>query len=238
MAGVVAGVAVMMIFATLVFQGWADVLRRDNEAEMIFRAQEIVRAIQRYRQDHGGAGPMKLEDLMEPGPKRQYYLRRFYKDPLVRGGKWGLLFIGPDGTVLDPSAPTPPGGDPFAGTSIFDNDQRSAPAGQTGQPSGPRQGSRLNSGGQNPFGQDTTAQERGARAIAAGNEQAGGLPIAGVKSLSTDKPFRFYKGLTTYAEWQFTFLDLEAQQLPGQRGARRGGPGGRSGMPRDRSREP
>ena len=43
-----------------------------------------------------------------------------------------------------------------------------------------------------------------------------GLPIAGVKSLSEDRPFRVYNGQTEYAKWLFTYFDLEVQRLPGQ----------------------
>ncbi len=102
MAGVVAMLAISLIWSAVAFQAWIDVLRRDNEAEMIFRAQEIVRAIQRYRRDHGGQGPLKLKDLLDPSPRLSYYLRREYDDPLVRDGKWGLLHMGPGGTIIDP----------------------------------------------------------------------------------------------------------------------------------------
>ncbi len=55
-------------------------------------------------------------------------------------------------------------------------------------------------------------------------QAVGIMPIGGVKSLSTEKPFRVYKGRTEYREWLFTILDLMA---PGQRGALvRGGRGG------------
>ena len=103
MAGLMAAVAIMMIFSTMAFQAWSEVLRRDNEAEMMFRAQDLVRAIQRYRRDHGGMGPEKLEQLLEPGPKRQYYARQVWTDPLVPDGKWGLLYFGPGGALVDPS---------------------------------------------------------------------------------------------------------------------------------------
>ena len=49
MAGLMCLIAIKLIFATMVFQAWEDVLQRDKEAEMIFRGQEIARAIQRYR---------------------------------------------------------------------------------------------------------------------------------------------------------------------------------------------
>src|SRR5262245_48993168 len=96
MVGVMAAVAILVILSTVAFQSWADVLRRDNEAEMMFRAQEIVRAIRKYQKDRG-APPTELKQLMEPGNRGQYFLRHLYKDPLVKGGKWGLLFAGPGG---------------------------------------------------------------------------------------------------------------------------------------------
>ena len=55
-----------------------------------------------------------------------------------------------------------------------------------------------------------------------------GLPIAGVKSLSEDRPFRVYNGLTDYAQWLFTYFDLEVQRLPGQ--GNRPRPGQRPGQ--------
>ena len=53
MAALVMAIAVMSIFSVIAVQEWVEVVRRDNEAEMMFRAQDIVRSIQRYRQDHG-----------------------------------------------------------------------------------------------------------------------------------------------------------------------------------------
>ena len=83
-------IAISLIWSAVAFQAWIDVLRRDNEAEMIFRAEEIVRAIQRYRRDHGGHGAAQAERparaLAQQG---SYYIRREYDDPLVTDGKWG-----------------------------------------------------------------------------------------------------------------------------------------------------
>jgi hypothetical protein len=49
-----------------------------------------------------------------------------------------------------------------------------------------------------------------------GSGQLEGLPIAGVRTLCEDKPFRVYNGLTNYNEWLFTYLDLELRAMPGQ----------------------
>jgi hypothetical protein len=173
-------------------QEWKEVVRRDNEAEMMFRAQEIVRGLRRYQKDRG-ALPTELKQLMEPGSRSQYFLRRLYKDPLVKGGAWGLLYASPQGGVLDPSAPAAPeGGASTAGGLKLDS------MGSSRQPGTP-----LGASG-SPFGQIGDA--------------AGvtGLPIAGVKTLCKDKPFRVYQDQTEYARWIFSIYDLEGP--PGEGG--------------------
>ena len=46
--------------------------------------------------------------------------------------------------------------------------------------------------------------------------QPSGLPIVGVKSLCTDRPFRVYKGQRDYGTWQFSIFDLQPQLAGGQ----------------------
>lgn len=186
MAALMAAIAIMMIFSMITFQSWEDVLRRENEAEMIFRAQEIARAIQRYRLDRQDV-PRSLEDLMKPGPRGQYYLRMAYVDPLVKTGVWGLLFDGPDGTIVDL------GGEINPERNLGFEDEDSRRSGEEGEEEriGPR-------------------------------ENRGALPIgriAGVRTLSTDEPFRVYKGFDDYSQWQFTYHDYEQDA---GRGPRRG----------------
>jgi type II secretory pathway pseudopilin PulG len=203
MAGLMAAVAIMLIMSSVAFQAWTDVLRRENEAEMMFRAQDIVRAIQRYRRDHGGAGPPKLENLMEPGPKGQYYLRRLYKDPLVPDGKWGLLYVGPGGTIIDPNAAQM---DPFGGGGM--QDPSMSGSGMKGSLKNSPFGSKgLQSG------QQKSPLQGGLGQIGAGESgEIAGMLIAGVRTLCDDEPFRVHNGLTEYSEWLFTYLDLEAQR--------------------------
>jgi hypothetical protein len=174
---------------------------------------------------------------MEPGPRGQYYLRKLWKDPLVPDGKWGLLYIGPGGQIVDPNAPVAATGLGEGATglaererfSVFDRgrdegeQQADAGRAQAGQAPGA------------PRGPGTQAQQPTARSISsddpgadpnAGGKQLSGLPIAGVKSLCEDEPFRVYNGLTEYKEWRFTYLDLETPQVPGARGPGAPGPGG------------
>jgi hypothetical protein len=228
MAGVVAMLAVSLVWSAVAFQAWIDVLRRDNEAEMIFRAEEIVRAIQRYRRDHGGQGPLKLELLLEPSPKRYYYLRRDYDDPLVPGGKWGLLYMGPGGTIIDPTEQQNQlpgqqgtlGGNTQAtgasGTSLDQALNKQQVSGQIPTPG---------------LGQDVAGSQTGSAGLlgGVGNRDRGegaGLPIGGVKSLSDDDPFRVYKGESDYSKWLFTYLDLQGP-VGASKGRRKGRPANR-----------
>ena len=203
MVGVVVILAVMLILSTVVFQGWQDVKRRDDEAEMIFRAQEIVRAIDRYRKDRG-TPPTSLEQLIEPGSRGQYFARRLYEDPLVEDGQWGLLYIGPNNEIIDPQGQGP--GALEIGTARERLSDQLA-----------RRRSKLEERG-------IDFRRRPSNLNPAQKQAIGLMPIGGVKSLCTEQPFRVYKGRTEYREWLFTLLDLMA---PGQRGALvRGGRGG------------
>jgi len=210
MVGLVAMVAIMMILSGQAVQEWTDILRRDNEAEMMFRAQEITRAIFRFQQANGRL-PSKLEELMEPGPKGEYFLRRMYDDPLVPDGEWGVLFAGPGGQIVDPNSDRVSYGEELGNVST-------APTQTVG----------------------------GLQSSGTGPQEIGGLPIAGVKTLSTDKPFRIWRGLTEYSQWQFTIYDLQNQQTPGQAGGRQrggsmnrgGGASGAGGGNRNRPQRP
>ena len=203
MAGLVVVVAIMMILSTVVFQGWQDVKRRDDEAEMIFRAQEIVRAIDRYRKDRG-APPTALDQLIEPGNRGQYFARQLYEDPLVEDGQWGLLYIGPNNEIIDSDGVAP---------GVAETTSARA-----------RLAKQLDRRRDKFTERGIDWRRRPLNVTPAQKQAAGFLPIAGVKSLSTDKPFRVYKGQSEYRLWLFTYLDLLA---PGQRGAvLKGGKGG------------
>ncbi len=220
MAGVVAMLAVSLILSAVAFQAWIDVLRRDNEAEMIFRAQEIVRAIQRYRRDHGGQGPRTLKDLLEPSPKRSYYIRKEYEDPLVKGGKWGLLYMGPGGTIVDPS-------DPMQGGPGLQGQQQIGGHSGTSLDHALSQTQRDAGDSKSQRGLNANAPAGAGRLGGIGNRDTGeegiGLPIAGVKSLCEETPFRVYKGETEYKKWLFTYLDISGPGGgPAQKGKNKG----------------
>jgi len=215
MAGLMVAVAVLVIFSTVAFQGWEETVRRDKEAEMIFRAQEIVRAIVRHRKVHGRL-PDKLEDLMQPGPKGEQLLRHRYKDPLVKGGKWGLLYVVPGVGIVDPSMEPV---DPTAAAGV----PGSLLGGMKVGAADPALNLPKEGGFEDPDQEADGSGKSKFKSIVDQNQQVVGLNLAGVKSLCQDPPFRFYKGLTSYAEWRFTYADIE--------GDRQGGPPGQPGQP-------
>ncbi len=212
MVALMAAVAIMGILSTVGYQVWADIIRRDNEAEMMFRAQEIVRGLRRYNKDKGTL-PTQLSQLMERGSRQQFFLRHPYKDPLVKGGKWGLLYFVPGGGVFDPHGDSEGGtdanGNPILAPSNPNPNQN--PFGNPAQglkanPGGPGQ----TFGGNQVPGFDKSAAGAGEGGFGKeGEGGAQGMPIAGVKSLCTKKPFRVFRDQTEYSKWLFTIYDQD-----------------------------
>lgn len=106
---VMVGITVTMIMLTAAIEPASAKIKRENEEDLIFRGEEYARAIRAYTNEHGGAWPTKLEDLIKPGPRKKRYIRKLYKNPMNRDGKWGLL--SPFVQVQKPK-PTEPGQPP------------------------------------------------------------------------------------------------------------------------------
>src|SRR3989449_6432281 len=87
--------AVAVIALGAATQAWSATWRRDNEEELIFRGNQYVDAILAYRKEHQGQFPSNLDDLFKPGPRRLRYIRKLWRDPVTRHGKWGLLYLMP-----------------------------------------------------------------------------------------------------------------------------------------------
>ncbi len=234
MVGLMVLVAILTISSTVGFQAWQDVVRRDKEAEMIFRAQDICRAIKRFQKDQGTL-PIELKQLMNKGNKQQFFLRRMYKDPLVKDGKWGLLFLAPGG-IYDPNGEEAGIGVDASGNPLPAPASPLGPAGGVGTPgSSGATGLGRSRPGAVPLG----GPPGGVPKPGEGGEV--GLPIVGVKSLSKDPPFRVLRDQTDYSKWLFTALDQDLAPsgliLPGQNvigGALPGGtgvPGGSNPRP-------
>lgn len=123
-------------------------VKRDREAELIFRGEAIARGIKLYRAKTGNF-PTQLEELPKQKPR---ILRKLYKDPMTASGEWDLV----------------------------------------------------------------TAVQAGA------SGEKKGLPIAGVRSRSTDNSLIIYRGKTLYSDWIFSATD-DLIGIPGARGPQSGG---------------
>jgi type II secretory pathway pseudopilin PulG len=89
--------------AAMAGQQWKTLLKREREAELLFRGGEIQRAIWLYCQiSRPGIQhcPGSLEDLLkDPGSAvGRRYLRKLYKDPITNGD-WELV-KSPDGRFV------------------------------------------------------------------------------------------------------------------------------------------
>jgi type II secretory pathway pseudopilin PulG len=123
---VLTGITVMMILMGVAVPTWKYVMQDDREQELYFRGDQIARAVEEYQRKNGNAFPVSFEVLV-----KGKYLRREYKDPMVKGGKWRVVRPGeavpvssvPTGGVggarprPSPSAP-PSAFGPAGGTSV------------------------------------------------------------------------------------------------------------------------
>jgi type II secretory pathway pseudopilin PulG len=83
--------ALMIIAATVEAPRLVQQMKRDREEEMVHRGTEYARAIKKFYKKFGRY-PTSLEQLDNTNQIR--FLRRRYKDPLTKGGKWTLLHYG------------------------------------------------------------------------------------------------------------------------------------------------
>lgn len=227
MAALLVGLAVMAILMSAALPAWRHQARREREAELAFRGEQYVRAIQLYQAKMGpGMFPPSFDVLVQ-----QKFLRKKYKDPMSPDGEFMPRYAGVNPMPGQRGQPGQQGapGQPGAG---------GAGRGQTPQLG---VGSQITPGG--GIGSSMTPGQAGGR----GNQPGG---IIGVYSKSREASIRVYRGATHYNEWQFVFAGIRnqpgggigagGQQVPGAvpgPGGRRGfpgpgtGPGGRSGFP-------
>ena len=90
-------VVVSGIALTAASQYWSNIAKREREKELLFRGDQIRRAIASYYngapagQPH--AYPGTLKDLLKDPRFLEIHrhLRKFYRDPMTREGIWGLV---------------------------------------------------------------------------------------------------------------------------------------------------
>jgi len=78
---------------------WSTIIKREKEKELLFRGDQIQKAIESYYNGAPGGGgsqyPASLNDLLKD-PRylvTQRHLRKIYKDPMTKDGQWGLITV-------------------------------------------------------------------------------------------------------------------------------------------------
>jgi type II secretory pathway pseudopilin PulG len=99
LVALMAGVAIMLILLAAATPSWRYLAKNDREEELIFRGGEIADAVARYQRRNGNALPASLEVLV-----KGRFLRRAYKDPMTKHGRW--RFVRP-GELVGPLGASP-----------------------------------------------------------------------------------------------------------------------------------
>jgi type II secretory pathway pseudopilin PulG len=79
MAALLVAVAVMAVLMSVALPAWRHEAQREKEAELVFRGEQWVRAIQQYQRRHGpGVFPPSLDVLVQ-----ERFARKKWKDPIT-----------------------------------------------------------------------------------------------------------------------------------------------------------
>jgi type II secretory pathway pseudopilin PulG len=100
LVALLASMTIMMVLMTAAVPSWRYVMQNDREEELLYRGGEIADAIVRFQKKNGNAYPTSLDQLV-----KGKFLRKLYKDPMTKDGKWRLVN---QGQTIAPI--TPPGG--------------------------------------------------------------------------------------------------------------------------------
>lgn len=107
LAALMAAVTIMLIVMAAAVPSWRYVMKDDREEELLFRGNQIARAIEQYQKKRGNLLPTSIDLLV-----KEKFLRRAYKDPTSRDGRWRL--VRPGEPVFGAGQPRP-GAPPSAG---------------------------------------------------------------------------------------------------------------------------
>src|SRR5215813_10236255 len=207
-------ITLMVIAATAAVPSITFQIRRDREEELIHRGVQYSRAIRRYVKKLGRY-PTRIEDLENTNNLR--FLRKRYKDP-VTGREFRLLHLGEVQVSFGPGiagasrAAGPVQGVPTLGGALLNS------GGAKPSPTPKASSSDDSQKEVDPL--DTEAGEK-ASPMPADNEDskdslpgiaddwskqvAGGGPIVGVVSTSSQKSIREFNHKNRYNQWQFIY---------------------------------
>ncbi len=196
LVGLMVVVAVINVSLAVAVTSTRTLGRRAREAELIWRGEQIARAVGCYEQASTGQPLTRFEQLVEAD-----CLRRLYRDPMVSDGQWRILRQQDvaDGTIAA-----------LLGAVVDDAGVAPSLASSAATIG---QGSTVGPGaGTSRFPRRSTSRLAGA---GAGGENT----IVGVVSRSVETSLRVYGDKTKYSQWVF----LGGQAIAAGARAPRGG---------------
>lgn len=101
MAALLVALSVMGIMLSVALPVWRTSVQREREAELVFRGEQYVQAIDLFSRRNGGFPPSL--DILRTGR----YIRKLYKDPIT-DGDFQPVYLGQIATAA-PGAPTQAG---------------------------------------------------------------------------------------------------------------------------------
>lgn len=79
-------ITIMSLGLTVAVPVYETQMRRELEAELIFRGNQYVEGVRIFQLKNPGAFPKKLDELIE-----KKCLRRLYRDPMTEDGRWNII---------------------------------------------------------------------------------------------------------------------------------------------------
>ena len=127
MAALLVGLAVIAVTTSVALPVWHTAIRREREAELVFRGEQYVHAITLFQRRYAGTFPPDVDSLV-----KQRLLRRRYVDPMTNSD-FRVLYAVPSrsATIRNTSAAVATTGSVVNGVSMIDQGRRT-PAGRGG----------------------------------------------------------------------------------------------------------
>jgi len=202
MGSLLVALAIMSIMLSMALPQWTQVAKRAREAELVFRGEQYVRAVELYQRTYAATYPPDIETLVE-----ERFLRRQYADPMTDDGEFRVVYESEAAELLGdtPTSPLPGQG---VGRPGFGSDSDDISMGID------EDEAEEGGAGSRPVLQlDDRPPAEGTR---------GG--VVGVVSRSDDESVMIYNGGTKYNEWAFIYSPSTADPGLGPTGAAPPGP--------------
>ena len=95
MVALLVAMSIMAVMLGLALPVWQTAIRREREAELVFRGEQYVQAIRLFQRRYAGTFPPNVDVLV-----KQRFLRRRYQDPIT-GSDFQPVYAGAGTTTGD-----------------------------------------------------------------------------------------------------------------------------------------